>query len=118
MTRFFCGELGIYWDEATHQIKSAQKGRWTTRFGSTRVDLSEVSGHPSYSDLCQMYVAANQAVAHIDDRGVSHSFQRAVDDQRMVAVITWLEELVRDHIYRDAGRDLVRSMNLSQNVVS
>ncbi len=34
----------------------------------------------------------------------------------MVAVITWLEALVRDHIYRDAALDLTRSMSLPQNV--
>jgi hypothetical protein len=38
MTRFFCGELGMYCDEATHEIKDAEK--WTSRFGSTRVDVS------------------------------------------------------------------------------
>jgi len=116
MTRFFCGELGIYCDEATHQIKRAEK--WMSHFGSTRVDVSQISGHPSCRDLCQMYEAANQAVAHIDDRGISHWFQCTVDDLRMVAVINWLEGLIRDHIYSDAGRDLARSMNLPQNVVS
>ena len=115
MTRFFCGELGMYCDEATHEIKSAQK--WTSRFGSTHVDVSQVTIHRHHRDLCRMYEAANQAVAHIDDRGVSRSFTDKIDDQRMVAVITWLEALVRDHIYRDAARDLTRSMSLPQNVV-
>ena len=115
MTRFFCGELGMYCDEATHEIKSAQK--WTSRFRGTRVDVSQVTTHQHYRDLCQMYEAANQAVAHVGDRGVSHSFEHSVDDQRMVAVITWLEALVRDHIYHDAGRDLARSMSLPQNVM-
>ena len=105
----------MYCDEATHEIKSAQK--WTSRFRGTRVDVSQVTTHQHYRDLCQMYEAANQAVAHVGDRGVSHSFEHSVDDQRMVAVITWLEALVRDHIYHDAGRDLARSMSLPQNVM-
>jgi len=115
MTRFFCGELGMYCDGATPGIKAAQK--WTSRFGSTRVDVSQITGHPNHGDLCQMYEAANQAVAHIDDRGVFHSFKHSVDDQRMISVIAWLEALIRDHIYRDAGRDLARSMSLPQNVM-
>lgn len=105
----------MYCDETTHAIKPAQK--WTSRFGSTCVDVSHITTHPHHTDLCQMYEAANKAVAHIDDRGVSHSFEHSTDDQRMVSVITWLEALVCDHIYRDAGRDLARSMSLPQNVM-
>ena len=105
----------MYCDEATHEVKAAQK--WMSRFGSTRVDVSKIKTHPNHGDLCQMYEAANQAVAHIDDRGVSHSFKHSVDDQRIISVITWLEALIRDHIYRDTGRDLARSMSLPQNVM-
>ena len=105
----------MYCDEATHKVKAAQK--WTSRFGSTRVDVSRIAAHREHGNLCEMYEAANWAVAHIDDRGVSHSFKHSVDDQRMISVITWLEALVRDHIYRDSGRDLARSMSLPQNVM-
>jgi hypothetical protein len=59
-----------------------------------------------------MYQAANQAFAHIDPQRVDHSFRNATDDQRIVAVVNWLEELVRKHIYVDAGRDLTIAMML------
>jgi len=116
MTRFLCGELGVYFDEKTHQIEEAKT--WTSRFGSTRVQPSSLRPDSRYPILCQMYQAANQAVAHIDSQRVNHSFQIASDDQRIVAVIDWIEALVRDHIYSDAGRNLVRSMSLASNVLT
>jgi hypothetical protein len=116
MTRFFCGEVGVYFDETTQQIESAEK--WKTRFGSTRVQPNQLRLDCRYLDLCQMYQAANQAVAHIDSQGVNHSFQVVSDDQRMIAVIDWIEQLAQDHIYRDAGRSLARSMSLPSNVTT
>ena len=116
MTRFFCGELGVYFDEKTRQIEEA--GTWKTRFGSTRVQPHQLRLDHRYPDLCEMYQAANQAVAHIDSKRVNHSFRVASDDQRMIAVIDWLEELVRGHIYADASRDLARSMSLPFNVMT
>ena len=116
MTRFFCGELGVYFEEKTKQIEDAQK--WKSRFGSTRVQAFQLRPDRRYSDLCQMCQAANQAVAHINSHGVDHCFQVAGDDQPMIAVIDWLEELVREHIYGDAGRDLARSMSLPSNVIT
>jgi len=91
---------------------------WKTRFGSTRVPSSQLRLDARYADLCQMYQAANQAVAHIDSQRVNHSFQVASDDRRMVAVIDWLEELIRQHVYADAGRDLVRAMSLPNNIMT
>jgi hypothetical protein len=116
MTRFFCGELGVYFDEKTQQIEQAQT--WQGRFGSTCVQPSQLRLDGRYADLCQMYQAANQAVAHIDSQRVNHSFLVAGDDRRMVAVINWLEELVRDHVYRDAGRDLDSAMALPNNLMT
>lgn len=116
MTRFLCGEFGVYFDEKTHQIEAAKT--WTSRFGSTSVQPASLRPDSRYPDLCQMYQAANQAVAHIDSQRVSHSFRIASDDQRIVAVIDWIEGLVRDHIYSDAGRDLARSMSLPSNVMT
>ncbi len=116
MTRFFCGELGVYFDEGAGQIESAQ--RWQSRFGSTRVQPLQLRHDPRYADLCQMYQAANHAVAHIDSQRVYHSFRFTSDDQRIIAAIDWLEELVRDHIYEDAGRDLTTSMSLPANVMT
>ena len=113
MTRFFCGELGVYFDENTQQIEAAKK--WKSRFGSTCVEPSRLRLDPRYPDLCQMYQAANQAVAHIDSQRVDHSFRVANDDRRMSGVIDWLEDLVRSHIYGDAQRDLTSSMNLPAN---
>lgn len=116
MTRFFCGELGVYFDEKTQQIEDAQT--WNTRFGSTRVPVSKIRPDNRYADLCQMYQAANQAVAHIDSQRVNHSFRVASDNRRMVAVIDWLEELLRQHVYADAGRDLAWAMSLPNNVMT
>jgi hypothetical protein len=113
MTRFFSGELGVYYCQKSGQFEDAEK--WASRFGNTRAPLSQLRSDRRYSDLCQMYQAANQAVAHIDLPRVDHSFQFSSDDQRMVAVINWIEELVRKHIYADAGRDLTTAMNLPSN---
>ena len=52
MTRFFCGSSTVYSDEATHKIKAAQK--WTSRFGSTRVDVSRITAHRAHGDLCDV----------------------------------------------------------------
>jgi hypothetical protein len=115
MTRFFCGELGVFYCEKSQQIEDAQK--WSSRFGSTRVLALSFRSDSRYPDLCQMYQAANQAVAHIDSNRVAHCFRLAADDRRMFAVIGWLEQLVRDHIYSAAGRDLTASMQRSSNIV-
>jgi hypothetical protein len=115
MTRFFCGELGVFFCEKTQQIEKAEK--WESRFGSTRVAPSHFRVDCRYPDLCQMYQAANQAVAHIDSHRVDHSFRLTSDDRRMFAVIDWLEELVRKHIYADAGRDFAASMSMPSNVM-
>jgi hypothetical protein len=115
MTRFFCGELGVFYCEKTQQIEDAQK--WSSRFGSTRVPALTFRSDSRYSDLCQMYQAANQAVAHIDSNRVAHSFRIAADDQRMFAVIEWLKELVAEHIYAAAGRDFTASMQRPSNIV-
>jgi hypothetical protein len=116
MTRFFCKELGVYCDWRTQQIKKDRK--WKSRFGSTCVQRSQLRLDPRYVDLCQMYLAANQAVAHIDPEQPNHSFRFASDDRRMIAVIDWIEELVRDHVYAATGRDLARSMNLPSNIMT
>lgn len=113
MARFFCGELGIYFDEREVAMKDSQN--WKSRFGSTRVILSAIRSDPRCSALCDMYRAANHAVAHINPQGIDHSFKMSTDDQRMIAVITWIESLIREHIYRDAGRDLATSMSRPDN---
>lgn len=113
MTRYFSGELGFYFDEKTGQMENAQK--WKSRFGTTRVELAKLRADPRYVDLCQMYRAANQSVAHINSEDVYHSFRVTQDDERIVAVIDWLELLIGEHIYRSAGRDLESSMRLPSN---
>jgi hypothetical protein len=115
MTRFFCGELGFYFDEKSQQMEAAEK--WIPRFGSSRAYVSKLRANPRYLDLCLMYKAANQAIAHMDKAGVDHLFRNRSDNQRMVAVIDWLEELIREHIYIAAGRDLKASMALAPNVM-
>ena len=116
ITRFFCGELGVFYCEKTQQIEDAQT--WNSRFGSTRVPALSFRSDPRYLDLCQMYRAANQAVAHIDSNRVAHAFRLAADDRRMFAVIGWLEQLVREHIYAAAGRDFTAAMHKPANIMT
>ena len=52
MTRFFCGELGVFYCEKSQHIEEAQK--WTSRFGSTRVPPSHFRADSRYPNLCQM----------------------------------------------------------------
>jgi len=77
MVRFFSGELGVYYCEKSKQFEEAQK--WASRFGSSRVPLSQLRSARRYPDLCQMYQAANQAVAHIDPQRVDHSIRNATE---------------------------------------
>jgi uncharacterized protein (DUF2236 family) len=77
MVRFFSGELGVYYCEKSKQFEEAQK--WASRFGSSRVPLSQLRSDRRYPDLCQMYQAANQAVAHIDPQRVDHSIRNATE---------------------------------------
>ena len=113
MTRFFLGELGLYFDEKTQHIEDAQK--WTPRFNRTRAPLSLIRSDLRYTVLCKMYQTANDAVAHLNEFRAYHFFETSKEEQQMIPVIDWIEELISRHIYQAAGRDLERSMKLPNN---
>lgn len=119
MTRFFCEEFGLVLDRKTNDVEDIKPGKhpWKSRFGSRRVPKSELKSDRRYSNLRDMLMAANRAVAHLDERDVDHSFKGADDDERIYEVIDWIEELVRKKLYEPAGRDFEKSMGLQQNVM-
>ncbi len=115
MTRFFCHELGVTLDRKTQQLKDY--GDWTSTHGTERVQLSAITSDHRCSTLILMLKAANGAVAHMDDRRVDHHFKTHQEEQEMISIIDWIEQLVSQHLYKIAGRNLASSMALPNNVM-
>ncbi len=113
MTRFFFEEMGIVLDKRTQKLKN--KGNWNSRHKTTRLDLSAVESDSRSRILIEMLKAANGAVAHMDDERVAHYFRTSQEEQEMVRVIDWIEELVQTHIYKPNGRNLSDALRLQNN---
>lgn len=115
MTRFFLQELGVNLDRRTQSLKDY--GDWVSSHGNERVQPQVLEADVRSATLLRMLQAANGAVAHLDDIRVNHYFTTKQEEEEMISVINWIEELVEQHIYRHAGRDMKAAMNLPNNVM-
>ena len=107
MVRFFCAELGITHD-GVKRLKLRDK---YSDFVSARpISSDELQVLPCGKDLLKVILAANLATAHIvdvrDGVGVEHGFADRSGDEQIFSVITWVEQMIRDRLYRPNGRDL------------
>jgi hypothetical protein len=116
MVRFFCKEMGIHLPKGENEVKECNN-RSSFFKGSKLTKAELLADRGKYEELCEVLRAANRAVAHMEDGEVDHLFKTDSDNERIFRVVDLIEDLVKEKIYKAAGRDFKHSISLRNNVM-
>jgi len=85
-------------------------------FVKSPLTATTVKSLPCYVDLFAALIAANRAVAHINPDFVDHDYDGNLPEERLGAVITAIEGLIKKHIYGSAT-DYDAAMSIEGNLM-
>ncbi len=116
MVRFFCGEMGLHLRKGGQDLEDS-KTLSRSPFRVQRFTEAEAKSDVRYRSLLAVMMAANRAVAHIDNLDVDHPINTEMDHYMLFDSITWIEGLIQSNMYAPNGRSLRDAMALQNNVM-
>jgi hypothetical protein len=106
MVRFFCEEMGLRVKEGDNAL-TERKNIPSSRYGGRKAHFEEIKDHPNVRDLIDVLIAANRAIAHLEESGVDHD----VDEVILTSAINFTEALIKEYIF-DSEEEFVRALSL------
>ena len=119
MVRFFCSEMGLCVPRRAKGVPCAVTNyhNWSAYLATQIFSEADAKADARYPRLLAVLIAANRAVAHLEELDVDHPIKTEADCAILVEAITWIEELIESHIYAPNGRSLATAMDLPHNVM-
>lgn len=105
MVRFFCEEMGLKVRIRERDISGCNNNSST--YGGRKVDLKEIKDHMDLRDLTNVLIAANRAIAHLEESDVDHD----VDEVILTSAINFTVTLIKKYIF-DTEEEFVRALSL------
>jgi len=106
MIRFFCEEMGLSVKEGDGEL-TERKHNSSSRYRGRKVRLEEIKNHPDLRDLTDVLIAANRAIAHLEESDVDHD----IDEVIMTSAINFTVALLRECVF-DTEEEFDRALSL------
>ena len=106
MVRFFCEEIGLRVKEG-HSELTERKDIPSSKYGGRKAHLEEIKDYHNLRNLTDVLIAANRAIAHLEESGVDHD----IDEVILTSAINITEALIKEYIF-DSEEEFVRALSL------
>ncbi|MBN8695228.1 MAG: hypothetical protein J0L87_01755 [Bacteroidetes bacterium] len=108
MARFLLNELGIKLKKGDRSLTREEGAEWKKRIAEYKLKSLELSDLLSNKNLCEdvliVLIAANRAVAHIDEKHVDHNLKTVEDEPSLIRVINYIENTIKINFYEFTNR--------------
>lgn len=116
MCRFFLEELGIKLLKGKYDLKPNNDNELAKRRVKFKITTIDIPSDKNLRDhIVRVLIAANRAVAHIDDIDVEHPIEKTDDEKSLVECINYIENCIRKNMYISSGYDFDEIMKMRDN---